>query len=243
MAEHHRKNNKEFIAEIEEEPVVKRLAFLDLVLENSDFTEDELESEVHLFLLAGTETTASALTFVLTVLGVLQDVQQKVYEEMIDAIGPDEIVCPLHLRKLHYTERVIKETLRMFSIATFFSRHVTEDLDLGDLVIPKGANVGFAVSRMHSNEAYWPDPTKFDPDRFLPENAAKRHPFAYLPFSAGPRNCIGWRYAMMSMKTILANIVRNVRIFSEYKSLEEIELKMSVLLRLKHGPKIWLESR
>ncbi|VEN38626.1 unnamed protein product, partial [Callosobruchus maculatus] len=130
MAEHHRKNNKEFIAEIEEEPVVKRLAFLDLVLENSDFTEDELESEVHLFLLAGTETTASALTFVLTVLGVLQDVQQKVYEEMIDAIGPDEIVRPSHLRKLNYTERVIKETLRMFSIATFFSRHVTEDLDL-----------------------------------------------------------------------------------------------------------------
>nr|CAI5838124.1 unnamed protein product [Callosobruchus analis] len=161
----------------------------------------------------------------------------------MDTIGPHETVRPLHLRKLHYTERVIKETLRMFSIATFFARHVTEDLDLGDLVIPKGTNIGLAVSRIHSNEAYWPEPSKFDPDRFLPENAAKRHPFAYLPFSAGPRNCIGWRYAMMSMKTLLANIVRSVRIFSEYKTLEEIEVKMTILLRLKHGPKMWLEPR
>ncbi|CAG9831111.1 unnamed protein product [Diabrotica balteata] len=229
-------------------PIVKAspgeaFAFLDLILENTKFSEQELLDEVKTFLAAGTDTTASTLCFVFTMLGLFQDVQQKVYEEFIDILGPDRRSFPDDLAKMKYTDRVIKETLRLFPVAPLIVRSLLQDIDGGDMVFPRESSVIIGIVFLHRNPAYWPDPLKFDPDRFLPENTAKRHPCAYIPFSYGPRNCIGGKYGMMNIKTILATVLRRYKIFTEYKSVEEIKVTTNLVLRLKDGPKVWIEPR
>nr|AZR39479.1 cytochrome P450 [Agasicles hygrophila] len=221
----------------------ENLAFLDLIMENSNFTEEELREEVNLFLIAGTDTTASALACTFVMLGMHQDVQEKVLEEILETMGPDRPVLPSDLPHLVYTERVIKESLRLFPVAAFFLRKIAEDIQVGDVVFPAGSSVYFGSVHIMRNPKYWPDPLKFDPDRFLPENVAKRHPCTYIPFSYGPRKCIGGRYAIMNMKTVLASVLRKVRIFTEYKTVKEIKLKTNIVLRMKDGPKVWVEKR
>ncbi|CAH1107559.1 unnamed protein product [Psylliodes chrysocephalus] len=221
----------------------KNLAFLDLLLENSDLTETELRAEIKTFVGAGTETSAASICAVFTVLGMFPDIQQKLYEEMVDILGLERDVTASDLPKMKYTERVIKETLRLFPVAPAFARTLTGDINLGDKILPSGCSVAFVVAYIHRNPEYWPDPLKFDPDRFLPEEVAKRHPCTYIPFSYGPRNCIGGRYAILNIKTVLATVIRQFKIFSEYKSIEEIELKLQMLLRFKDGYKVWLENR
>ncbi|KAG5894243.1 hypothetical protein JTB14_007870 [Gonioctena quinquepunctata] len=230
-------------AEIEEGPTEKRLAFLDLILENSDLTEKELREEVNIFLAAGTETTAASMCCLFTMLGMHPEVQQKVYEEVIDIVGTDRMVIASDLPKMKYTERVIRETLRLFPIAAVFARTLGEDIDIGEFILPAGSSVAFGSVYIHRNPKYWPDPLKFDPDRFLPAEISKRHPCTYIPFSYGPRNCIGWRYALANMKTLISTVVRHYKIFTEYKSVEEINLKINLLLRMEDGPKVWIEHR
>lgn len=106
-------------------------------------------------------------------------------------LGPDNLPTLEDLPKLKYTERVIKESLRVFPGAPFVARVVEEDVDLGDVVIPRGANIGLGYLHLHRSEKYWKEPLKFDPDRFLPERLINRHPYTWLPFSGGPRNCVG----------------------------------------------------
>ncbi|CAG9831114.1 unnamed protein product [Diabrotica balteata] len=219
------------------------IAFLDLIYNNSNFSEREIIDEVKTFLIAGTDTTASTLTFVFTMLGLFQNVQQKVLEEIIDILGPERRPFPADLPQMKYMEMVIKETLRLFPVAPIISRILTEDIDGGDMVFPSRSSVTISSLFIHRNPEYWPDPLKFDPDRFLPENIAKRHPCTYIPFSYGPRNCIGGKFSMINMKTILAYVLRTYKIFTEYKSIEEIKLSMNLVLRLKDGPKVWIEHR
>lgn len=93
---------------------------------------------------------------------------------------------------MKYMERCIKEVLRLFPSVPVISRRLGEELTLTDgKIVPKGTNVTMLIYDMHHSPQVWDNPEQFDPDRFLPDNVAKRHPFAYLPFSAGQRNCIG----------------------------------------------------
>lgn len=164
-------------------------------------------------------------------------------------VGCDRPICFDDLPNLKYTERALWETLRLVPVIPLFGRKATADLDLSNKVIPKGTNIIFPIIELHRNEKYWPDPLTFDPDRFLPERSNNRDPYTFLPFSGGPRNCIGtahghflvryWNvafrflgktYSMMQMKTCAATIARNYRIFSPYKSVTDLKLTSTVTL-------------
>ncbi|KAJ8982604.1 hypothetical protein NQ317_005076 [Molorchus minor] len=185
---------------------------------------------------------------------IFQDYQQKVYEEVMDIIGPDRPVKPEDLPHLKFTERFIKETLRLFPAGSFVVRAILEDVNIGEHVLVKGTSAIFNIYSVHTNEKYWPDPYRFNPDRFLPEEIAKRHPCTYLPFSYGPRNCIGsdelciidksltnetlflgMKYGMMSMKTLVANVVRKCKLRTSYRGVEDIKLKSILVSRAKDG--------
>ncbi|KAJ8916519.1 hypothetical protein NQ315_000161 [Exocentrus adspersus] len=232
----------------EECNVSRRKAFLDYLIQvtskgNSEFTETELMDEVNTIIVAGSDTTASTNSFVFLMLGLHQDLQQRVYEEVLEVVGSTREVNQDDLPKLKYLERFIKETLRLFPVAYFIARAVHEDVDLGDHVLPSGTSVIVGILRTHTDEKFWPDPYRFDPDRFLSEEAAKRHPCSYIPFSHGPRNCLGLKYAMMAMKVLLATVIRRFKVTTSYKSVRDVELKANLVLRPKTGFRISLELR
>lgn len=95
------------------------------------------------------------------------------------------------LSEMKYLERVLKETMRIYPPVPIIGRISSEDVEVGGYLIPKNTFISIVIIMVMRDPAHFPNPAKFDPDRFLPEVANKRHPYAYIPFSAGPRNCIG----------------------------------------------------
>ncbi|CAG9814837.1 unnamed protein product [Phaedon cochleariae] len=237
--EEHTCNSKETVVETRRtEP------FLDYLVKTESFTEQELCDEVNTVLAAGTETSARTVLSMMMALGVYQDIQEKVYEEVMEVLGPDRQVEPQDISRMKYTDRAVKETLRIFPTAPVTVRTVETDLRLDEkYLIPEGSIIFILLTALHRDPNYWPDPFKFDPDRFLPENIAKRHAGSYLPFMSGPRNCIGGGFAIMSIITIIAHLTRKYRFFTEYKTLEEIEVLPLLSLKLVNGSKLWIERR
>lgn len=92
---------------------------------------------------------------------------------------------------MDFLDRVVKEILRLYPSAPVFARELIEELEINGVILPVGTSLNLSVYDLHRDPQHFPDPLRFDPDRFLPELVEKRHPFAYLPFMAGPRNCIG----------------------------------------------------
>lgn len=110
----------------------------------------------------------------------------------MDVIGPNRYVEYRDLPYLEYTERFIKESNRLFPIAVAIVRELQQDIRLEDNVeLPAGSSAVLSILSTHRSKDYWTNPLKFDPDRFLPDEISKRHPYCYLAFSGGPRSCIG----------------------------------------------------
>ncbi|XP_037094220.1 probable cytochrome P450 6a14 [Pollicipes pollicipes] len=119
-----------------------------------------------------------------------------------------------------YLDRVLSETLRLYSPATRLERECTKDYTLPgtNVHLPKGTLVQIPVLVLHRDPDHYPDPLRFDPDRFLPEEREKRHPCAYLPFGQGPRNCIAMRFALFEAKVALAALLQKATLLSTEKS-------------------------
>ncbi|XP_012062914.1 PREDICTED: cytochrome P450 4C1-like [Atta cephalotes] len=214
----------------------KRQAFLDLLLDQNEksdtpLTDDELRAQVDTFMFEGHDTTAVAITWTLFLLGNNLKHQAKVHEELEEVFGDSETPASLkELSKLKYLDRVIKETLRIFPSVPIITRELSKDVKIDNFILPKGVMVVLAILLTHRNPVVWPDPLKFDPDRFLPENSKNRNPYAYIPFSAGPRNCIGQKFAQLEEKTVLTAILRKWRVKS-VKTVDTIKFEGSLTLR------------
>ncbi|KAI2474019.1 hypothetical protein C4B38_000102 [Diabrotica virgifera virgifera] len=217
--------------------------FLDTLFQDNNFTEDEIASQAETFLAAATEPVSIAICSVLIMLAMYPDMQEKVYEEAVAVLGQDGGVTDYNLPLLKYTERVIKETLRLFPPALIFSRLVTKDLDLGDVVLPEGSSATIMPLFIHRNSEYWDEPLKFDPDRFLPEKLNTRHPCTFIPFSFGPRNCIGHQFGMMTLKTVIAMTVRQFHVHTHYNTIEDIDLTFGPVFSFALGDKVRFERR
>ncbi|XP_050449047.1 cytochrome P450 4C1-like isoform X2 [Cataglyphis hispanica] len=198
----------------------KRKAFLDLLLDQNEKTEtplndDELRAQVDTFMFEGHDTTAVAITWTLFLLGNNLEHQEKVHEELEEVFKDSKTPANLNeLSQLKYLDRIIKETLRLFPSVPVITRRLKKDVKIDDFTLPKGATVVLHIALTHINPEVWTDPNKFDPDRFLPDNSKHRNPYAYVPFSAGPRNCIGQRFALLEEKTVLTAILRKWRVKS-----------------------------
>lgn len=200
--------------------IKKRRAFLDLLvyhhLTDGSLTEDDIREEVDTFMFEGHDTTSMGITWTLYLLGLHQDIQENVYQELYSIFSRDinRSINMEDLKNMKYLERVIKEALRLYPSVPYILRRNSEELKIGEYIIPRNSSLLLYIYGIHHNSEVFENPEVFDPGRFLPENCENRHPFAYLPFSAGPRNCIGQRFAMMVVKTVCANILRNFEIRS-----------------------------
>ncbi|BES98080.1 Hypothetical protein NTJ_10895 [Nesidiocoris tenuis] len=225
----------------------ERNAFLDLILDMSEtkgLTESDIREEVDTFMFAGHDTTSTALQFVFLHLGENPEVQEKAYQEQLDIFGySDRDVTKDDLNRMHYLEQVLKESLRLHPAAPQIARQLQEDLTLRDgRVIPATTKVFLNFMILHRNPKYFPDPEKFDPERFTPENSKGRHPYSYVPFSAGPRNCIGQKFAMMEMKIAMSVILRSCKI-KAITRLKDLEYEMAIVLYTKPAILIEVEPR
>ncbi|XP_037687119.1 cytochrome P450 4V2 isoform X2 [Choloepus didactylus] len=223
----------------------KHRAFLDFLLcatddEGNKLSHEDIREEVDTFMFEGHDTTAAAINWSLYLLGSYPEIQKKVDNELDEVFGKSDRPATLEdLKKLKYLDCVIKETLRLFPSVPFFARNLSEDCEVG-FKISKGAEVIIVSYALHRDPRYFPDPEEFQPERFFPENMQGRHPYAYVPFSAGPRNCIGQKFAMMEEKTILSCLLRRFWVESNQKK-EELGLSGELVLRPNNG--IWIKLK
>ncbi|XP_023950870.2 cytochrome P450 4C1-like [Bicyclus anynana] len=230
----------------------KGKTFLDLLIHLSGgekgYTDIELREEILSLNLAGADTIGISIGFSLILLAKYPDIQEKVYKEIEEIFGGSS--RPLtreDLHKLYYLERVVKESLRLFPPAPFLLRKVETEITLpSGLIVPKGVGIVASIFGAHRDPKYWgPDAEHFDPDRFLPERYTLQHACSYMPFSNGPRNCVGSLYAMMSMKSAIATIIRNFKIIGEPEKgpIPSIRTKMIVTMNAIEGCCVKLEKR
>ncbi|CAB3256532.1 unnamed protein product [Arctia plantaginis] len=190
----------------------KKTAMLDLLIsaEREGLIDKEgVQEEVDTFMFEGHDTTASGLTFCFLLLANHKDIQDKIVSELKEIFGDSKRAITMgDLSKMKYMECCIKESLRLYPPVHFISRNLTEATVLSNYTVPAGTLCHIPIIDLHRRADLFPDPEKFDPDRFLPENSVGRHTYSYIPFSAGPRNCIGQKFAMMEMKIAIAEVLR-----------------------------------
>lgn len=200
--------------------------------------DDDITQNAFLVLVAGYETTSNTLTLVSHMLVNYPDVQEKVRQELMAALGPDEEISYNTIQKLPYLNCVIQETMRLYPpIFAFVTREAVVDKQYGKLRIPAGTAVMAATEYIHRDPNHWENPDTFDPERFLPERRRGHNPLAFQPFGAGPRNCIGMRFAYMELRFTLAHILRKYRLEATPNSDKDpAEIDMNPLvLRIKRG--------
>jgi cytochrome P450 len=174
-------------------------------------TDEQLRVEVTTFLLAGQETTSLALTWVWFLLSEHPPARRRLEAE-IDTILRGRPPEYGDLEHLSYVRRVIDEGMRLYPPAWGFSRQALADDELGGFRLPRGWLAFVIPYVLHRLPAFWPDPESFEPDRFLPEASAERPRFVYLPFGAGPRQCIGNHFALIEAHLIVATLAQRYRL-------------------------------
>ncbi|KAI4475003.1 hypothetical protein M0804_014559 [Polistes exclamans] len=226
-------------------PYKKRLSLLDLLIaaswKDNQIDEEGIREEVDTFMFEGHDTTASGLSFALSLIAKHKDVQKNIRDEVKSIMEEDNNLTISSFQKLSYWERCLKESLRLYPSVHLISRQITHDMQLKHYLIPSGTICDVNIYNVHRNPKYWPNPNVFDPDRFLPENMKGRHPYSYIPFSAGPRNCIGQKFAMLELQMFVAFILHNFELkpvdeLDDASFLADVTLTSSKPLRVKFIP-------
>uniref|UniRef100_A0A0A9WE93 Cytochrome P450 6k1 n=1 Tax=Lygus hesperus TaxID=30085 RepID=A0A0A9WE93_LYGHE len=172
-------------------------------------TEDVAIAQSVLFFIAGYETSSSLMSLASYSLSLEKEVQNKLREEIQRVLGEDQKVTYEKINEMHYLDMVLSETLRMYPPLGRLDRVCTKPYTIDHIEIPVGGRVAIPCAGIHMDPKFYPEPDKFIPERFSPEEKAKRHPYVYMPFGLGPRNCIGMRFAQMSVKIIMVHVLKN----------------------------------
>ncbi|MER6252846.1 cytochrome P450 [Streptomyces sp. NPDC001584] len=199
--------------------------------DDGEFDAAELRDQVLIFLLAGHETTATSLCFALHLLARHPEEQSRAREEISRVLG-DRTPGAADLDRLPYLTQVLKEAMRLYPAAPVIGRKAVADTRIGEHTVPAGADVILAPWVTHRHPDYWPDPDRFDPERFTPEAEAGRPRYAWFPFGGGPRACIGQHFSMLESVMALAMILRAY----EFEAVDtEIPVRAGITLQT-NGP-------
>ena len=203
-------------------------------------SERELIDEVMTLVVAGHETTASALNWTWYLLALHPQVEARLHAE-IDAAPVAASPSLAQMEALPYAQQVVNEALRLYPPGWLLSRRALGADVLAGFEIPAGADVLLSPYLLHRHPRFWPDPDAFKPERFASENEAERPRFAYMPFAAGPRHCIGETFALYEMLMHLYKVARRYRL--TYLPTEPVELEAQINLRTKNPLYMRLERR
>ncbi|KAK6196281.1 hypothetical protein SNE40_001534 [Patella caerulea] len=223
--------------------------FLDILLMARDengvgLTDEEIRAEVDTFLFEGHDTTGSALSWTLFSLAQHPKIQSQVQREIDELLSGRMIddLMAIDLNLLPYLTMCIKESLRLHSIISFIIRHTDQDIKVLNKTIPKDTMTTILIYGIHHNPTLWEDSLKFQPERFSPENIDKINPFAYIPFSAGPRNCIGQNFALHEIKVLLVKILNRFHLKldpnHDVRKIEGLVMKAEHGIKMKAKPRI-----
>ncbi|XP_015675017.1 cytochrome P450 3A9-like [Protobothrops mucrosquamatus] len=195
-----------------------RVDFLQLMIESQNsltshemngLTDSEILAQAIIFIFAGYESVSSALSYLTYELAIHPDIQQKLQEE-IDVVLPNKAPITYEaLMQMEYLDMVLSETLRKHPGTGRLQRVCKKTIKLNGITIPKGMFIMIPPTILHYDPEYWPEPDQFRPERFSKEVKEKINPYTYLPFGAGPRNCIGMRFALLTMKAAVARLMQH----------------------------------
>ncbi|XP_011501315.1 PREDICTED: cytochrome P450 4c3 [Ceratosolen solmsi marchali] len=229
--------------------VTKRLAFLDLLIKVSEngsvLSDTDIREEVDTFMFEGHDTTSSAVCWTLYLLGCHPEFQHKVFNEL-DSIFSEGIYdrrpTLRDLKGMKYLDKCIKEALRLYPSVPILGRKVSKDIQIGKYTVPKGTTALVVLPVLHRDPEVFQNPEKYDPERFSYENTIGRHPYAYIPFSAGPRNCIGQKFALLEEKVLISGVLRKYRLEATERR-EDITTTAELVIRAKNGLHIRIHPR
>jgi len=203
-------------------------------------SDEQVRDEALTLFLAGHETTANAMTWTWHLLSQHPDVEARFHAE-IDAALAGRTPAADDLPRLPYTRRVFSESLRCFPPAWVVGRRLLSDYDMGGYTLPARSIVLLCQSVTHQDPRFWPDPDRFDPDRWTPEAEAARPKFAFFPFGGGPRVCIGEQFAWMEGVLLLAALGQKWRL--RLAPGQVVAAQPIITLRPKYGMRMLVESR
>ncbi|XP_026324727.1 probable cytochrome P450 9f2 [Hyposmocoma kahamanoa] len=218
---------------------------------NRKWTFDELTGQVFIFFAAGFESSGSTLVMAIHELSINPHIQEKLYQEVKEFKEKNNALSYDNIGDLKYLDCVLNETMRKWSAAMIMDRTCTKAYELPPpreggktFKLKPGDIVYNMVNSIHMDEKYWPEPEKFDPDRFSDENKHNIKPFTFMPFGMGPRNCIGSRFAILELKVLLFDLISNYKVVKSEKTLIPIVLEPSeVNIKPKGGSFVRLEKR
>jgi cytochrome P450 len=208
--------------------------------DGSSMTDEQLRDEAMTLFVAGHETTANALTWTWYLLSQHPEVEARLHEE-IDAVLAGELPKPDDFARLRYTEMVFAEAMRLYPPAWTLGRRALNDYQIGEYVVPAGSIVLMSPWVMHHDSRFYPEPYKFDPERWTVGAKESRPKFAYFPFGGGPRVCIGEQFAWMEGVLLIATIAQQwkMRLAPD----QRVEPKPMITLRPKYGMRMVLSER
>ena len=208
--------------------------------DGGSMTDLQLRDEAMTIFLAGHETTANAMTWSWYLLSQNPEIEAKLHRE-IDVVLEGRLPTGDDVPQLRYSEMVFAESMRMYPPAWAMGRQVLSDYEVGGYVVPAGSIILMSPWVMHHNPRYYPDPLKFDPERWTPQNREARPKFCYFPFGGGPRVCIGEGFAWMEGVLLLAAIAQRWQMRLEAG--HRVELRPLITLRPKYGMRMTVASR
>uniref|UniRef100_A0A6Q2ZB49 Cytochrome P450 3A n=1 Tax=Esox lucius TaxID=8010 RepID=A0A6Q2ZB49_ESOLU len=205
--------------------------------------DHEILSQAMIFIFAGYETTSSTMSFLAYNLAVNPHVMTKLQEE-IDTVFPNKAPIQYEaLMQMEYLDSVLNESLRLYPIAARLERVTKKTVEINGIIIPKDCVVLVPTWTLHRDPEIWSDPEEFKPERFSKENKESIDPYSYMPFGAGPRNCIGMRFALIMIKLAMVEILQSYTFTACDETQIPLEMDIQGLLMPKQPIKLKLEPR